>query len=273
MIGTKLRSICCGLPYRPITWSASGVAFAAYLEAGIGGVDFANDSVIVASDGSGGLRVVAREGDPIPGRPGFVWGQLNGAVINDVGQIAFHQAYSADDKEIILYGPDADPILVAKDGQPAPGFLPGTSIGSLEDDFYLPLSLNNAGAISFVARAEPTSGPYRLTRFVRTAAGVLSRVAATGDTVQIAPGELRTVSDLSIGSLDEAGNVLLDLYEWDPIRSGHVGLATAIYAAPEPTLAAMISLGTMALALFGGRRRQRGSSWLPGQDSNLRQGG
>lgn len=254
MIGTNLRAICCGQPFRPIAWSASGVVFAALLEVGVGGVGVDNDAVIVASDGSGGLRVVAREGEPIPGRPGVVWGQLNSAVNNDAGAIAIHQAYTSFDKEIVLHLPDADPILIAKDGQFAPGFPPGISIGDLGADNGL-LFLNDAGAISFVARAQPASGfPSRLTRFVRTAAGVLSRVAATGDVVEVAPGDFRVVSDFSIGSLDEAGNVLLDLFQTSP-WGGNVGMATAIYAVPEPDVTCMVPIGAMMIALANRGRR------------------
>ncbi len=256
LTGTKLRAICCGIYSRTISWSASGVAFAALLEVGFGGVDPTNDSVILASNGSGGLRVVAREGDPIPGRPGFLWGQLNSAVMNDPGQIAIFQAYTSYDKELVLFDPVAGPILVVKSGQPAPGFPPGSMMYVDGDDSDLPLSLNDAGALAFRAGVSPLRDPLgfpMVARFVRTPSGVLARVAALGDVVQIAPGDYRTIRRMSIGSLDESGNMLLDLYRYDPISTFTLGMATAIYSTPEPSTTAMVSIGAMMIVLFARR--------------------
>ena len=257
LTGAKLRAICCGTYSRTISWSASGVAFAARLEVGFGGVDPTNDSVILASNGSGGLRVVAREGDPIPGQPGFVWGQLNSAAVNDPGQIAIFQAYTFYHKELVLFDPVAGPIVVVKTGQPAPGFPPGATMGvDGDDDSNLPFALSNSGALAFQASVSPLVDPFGLNmvaRFVRTPSGVLSRVAGPGDVVEIAPGVDRMIYDMSIGSLDESGNMLLDLYRYDPISSFSLGMATAIYSTPEPSATTMVSIGAMLLGLFACR--------------------
>lgn len=65
------------------------LSFLAQLQTGSGGVTNLSDGAIFGPDGSGGLRLLAREGDPVPGAPGSVWGNLLGTQLSQNGEVAF----------------------------------------------------------------------------------------------------------------------------------------------------------------------------------------
>jgi hypothetical protein len=112
------------------------------------GVDLTNDAS-VWSEGSGSLRLVAREGSPAPGTPSGVNFQSFGrTVLNDAGQTAFNAQLTGGGlnfAEGIWSERSGSFRLVAREGSPTPN-LPGVnfiSIGSVV--------LNNAGQTAFPA--------------------------------------------------------------------------------------------------------------------------
>jgi hypothetical protein len=68
---------------------AGELAFIGSLEFGPGGVTNLSDGVIYGPDGAGGLRLLAREGDPVPGLPGEVWANMLSVRLSENGEVLF----------------------------------------------------------------------------------------------------------------------------------------------------------------------------------------
>lgn len=73
----------------PVLNDAGALAFSAQLRLGEGGVTNLSDSAIFGPDGLGGVRMLAREGDPVPGIPGSAWGNLFDVHLSQAGEVAF----------------------------------------------------------------------------------------------------------------------------------------------------------------------------------------
>lgn len=80
-----------GILPSPVINSAGWAAYTSFLQSGVAGTDFTNDTAIYLGQNQGtGLQVV-REGDPAPNMPGVTFGQVYSLpAINDSTQVAFH---------------------------------------------------------------------------------------------------------------------------------------------------------------------------------------
>ena len=122
------------------------------------GVNNSNDQGIWSDGGVGGLALVAREGDQAPGTPiGVVFGGSNAIginpVLNDAGQTALRSRLtgpgvtSSNDWGIWSEGGDGGLVLVAREGDQAPGTAIGVNFSSMN---YEPV-LNGAGQVAYFA--------------------------------------------------------------------------------------------------------------------------
>jgi hypothetical protein len=178
------------------------------------GVDSTNDIGVWAGE-AGNLRLVAREGNVAPGAGGAVFNyDLHDVVLNFKGQTAF-QAF--------LAGSGVDPTnngiwsegtgnleLVARVGSHAPG----TAAGVVFRNFGNPgvnetLVLNAQGQVAFAATLTGDGVDISNDRgiWATDPDGQLQLIARTGDALQIAPGDSRTIDYLAFvgGSGNEDG--------------------------------------------------------------------
>jgi hypothetical protein len=167
-------------------------------------VDPLTNSECILSDGSGALAFVARQGSPAPGTlAGETFFKLEfGGAINRDGHVAFSG---------ILGGPTVDPsnnqgiwsdssgslALVARTGSQAVGAPDGVKYKSLP----LVPSLNGAGRTSFISQLVGTGvtpNVNDIALYVEEPVGTLNLIARTGDAMQIAPGDTRTLMTLGL---------------------------------------------------------------------------
>lgn len=167
--------------------AAGGTSFRAGL-AGVG-VDASNDLGIWGPDGSGGLALVARRGDPAPGLPaGVDFGDFlddpsaAAGSVASTAQLSGASVSAADDQILWLRDGSGSLVLVAREGDPAPGAGPGAvfagGLGSPAHD--------GAGGMAFVGYLDPIlPGPAAQGIWKADATGSTSLLARDGDT---APG-------------------------------------------------------------------------------------
>jgi hypothetical protein len=179
--------------------NAGQIAFQAAL---IGnGVDQTNDDGIW-SDRSGTLELVARRGSPAPGTASGVdfdaFSLSSWPVLNDAGQIAFRCHLTGigvnATNNLGIWVERTDALeLVARTGSPAPG----TPSGVRFSDLSLP-TLNGEGQAAFRASltGPGVSSSNNLGIWASDPEGALQLIARTGSPLEVAPGVLRTISDV-----------------------------------------------------------------------------
>ena len=161
-------------PFENLRLNDAGyLAFAARLTGA--GVSNLNDTCYVWGK-PGALRVVAREGDPVPGATeGETFddlGQLDGLNLliggaDDIGFLAEWRGPTATGVNAgIWLGPATNLTLVARDGRPAPDF-PGATFKNLQ---FTNARLNPAGVITFAGQT--TSFPLDTAIWSGTVAGL-----------------------------------------------------------------------------------------------------
>jgi hypothetical protein len=174
----------------PVLNNAGETAFRAAL---IGsGVDATNDEGIW-SEGSGTLALVAREGDHAPGTPiGVLYGTPSGQVLNNAGHTAFRASLTGSGVDIssdagIWLDDSGSQMLVAREGDHAPGSPDGVTFTGFSSHV-----LNDAGQIAFMARTIP-GGLFFDGIWATDRTGALQLIARTGDSLEVAPGDFRTI--------------------------------------------------------------------------------
>lgn len=184
--------------------SAAGVLFGAVLvQPGIGGVNANNNSVLYLAPPGGGLQLLVREGDPCPGMPGFVFGNLSGSDnlgsstalrMNDRGHVLF--AFRCNDGAVepfVLYS--WDPLLGLQPQLRAGELLGGAPVLSFDagaQSVYdsKPLAFNDNG--DFLVRgAAPALGGSTANLVVR---GHVGSLQATPSAVPVLGGTPQTMA-------------------------------------------------------------------------------
>jgi hypothetical protein len=134
-----------------------GIAFAADLLQGSGGVTAANDTGLWRSGGFDGSILLAREGDAVPGLPGATFAGFTNLgssatappVINDFGQTAFVASLTvglggvtaANDRAVFFVDENGNYQIVLREGEVIP--LQFGNFGTLSDFALDPGALNN----------------------------------------------------------------------------------------------------------------------------------
>jgi hypothetical protein len=200
--------------YRPALNNAGQTAFRATLTGS--GVDSTNDSGIW-SEGSGSLALVAREGDQAPGTPDGVnyddfldnvqFTTISPA-LNNAGQIAFRaklagSGVDATNNEGIWSDGSGEMALVARTGHQAPGTPSSVNYQS----FSLP-ALNDAGQTAFhaVLTGSGVSDTNDEGIWASDANSALQLIVRTGDALEVAHGDFRTINALSFVGIPPSGS-------------------------------------------------------------------
>ncbi len=179
----------------PVLNDAGQTAFRAFLTGA--GVNDTNDRGIW-SQGPGVLTLIAREGTPAPGTAADFL-SLGAPVLNGAGQTAFRATLFGTDQPDTNSGIWSEGrgalTLLAFGANPAPG----TPAGVQFLDFDPPV-LNGAGRTAFFASlrgSAVTAGINDKAIFAEVGEdGALVLVARTGETLEVAPGDVRQISNL-----------------------------------------------------------------------------
>ncbi len=188
----------------PVLNSAGRVAFLARLSGS--GVDGTNEHG-VWSEGSEGLSLVARKGSAAPGTPaGVNFSSFEHLVLDSAGRVAFHAYLSGAGLGItndtgIWSGGSGTLALVAREGSAAPGTAAGTNFGP----FLASPALNGAGQTAFIASLAGAATGRGI--WSEDSDGALQLIVRTGDEIEVAEGDERSVVDLNMvpGSGGEDG--------------------------------------------------------------------
>jgi hypothetical protein len=216
------------------------------------------------SQGSGGLTLVARRGNPAPGtQAGVNFGSeqlltFDSLVLSDSGNIAFRAFISGPgvdelNHEGIWSGETDSPQLLARSGSHAPG----TPAGVNFETFFAwngALQMNGLGQSVFTAflTGDEVVFGNRIGLWATDIAGALHLIARTGDSLEVAPGDIRTIIDLSFvadgsGGSDGRARGINDrgqIVFWAKFIGGGEGIfVSSLVAVPEPASLALAALG------------------------------
>jgi len=250
--------------YVTSTDSAGRVLFRAQLAGD--GINKENDDSIWIGDGDS-LTLIAREGSPAPGTPeglnfgGFDRGAGVGRdlMMNASGKIAF-TGFLTDQNGADVLGKGIWTVnhgeveLLIRTGGHAPGTPSGTTLQDISR-----LSMNALGQVAFIGRLESSSVSNNYGIWAQDQAGVVRRIAQTGDLLEVAPNDFRTITYLGLlqGSGDSQGrpsgfNARGQLAFSASFSDGTQGIFVSNLAMiPEPQSIAMLGI---ALAVLTQRR-------------------
>ncbi len=250
----------------PVLNDAGQTAFIAALSGN--GVDSTNSEGIW-SEGSGNLALVARTGDHAPGMPsGVNFGPyyLRNPVLNDAGQTAFvanlagSGVGSTNDQGIWSEG-SAGLALVARAGDHAPGTPSDVNYNSFSPTG---IALNDAGQTAFYGYL--TGSGTGIWATDRT--GALQLISRTGDPLEVAPGDFRTISSLRFVGFNSGSatgnsdgrpsgfNNLGQVAFYASFTDGSSGIFVSNrVAVPEPSALALVAAAALGLVRCAPRRR------------------
>lgn len=212
----------------------------------------------IVGDGDFGILtssgLVAREGDVAPGTDGAKFQALFADVaLNNLGETAFSASIS-DDSGIGQRAIFTSSGLVARQGDVAPG-TDGASFATV----FSP-SLNDAGEVAFSATLGGTgvAGTNRFSIFLSDAAGKLGLIVRQGMDIDLGDGDLRTVSFLRPGVLNDRGELAFVANFTNGSQAIVIAdtrsAATEVIPLPAPML--LLLSGLAGLGLLRGRRRR-----------------
>jgi hypothetical protein len=166
--------------------SSGDVAFSGYLAGA--GVTSLNDTGLWRTRGDS-LELVAREGEPIPGDVpnAEFFSMISSYLIDDTDQVVF-KAYTSSALPVtqtsLWSAKNGELTVIAANGVAAPG------TGDVFSDilYYGNFATNSLGQIAFQAVAGGTAGLW-----AQDPSGALRLIARVGDTVEIVPGDFRTI--------------------------------------------------------------------------------
>lgn len=204
------------------------------------GIDSSNNNGIFTSDATGALRLVAREGDTVPGHPELTFDYLGTPTTNyqltDHGQVSFTAKVIGPDFDthaniwgIFTETGSGELRMVARLGQQIPGEPAGTTFG-----FVGRFRVNDAGQVLFGNfQRDPTAFAVDYDLFLEADNG-LQTIASSGDP---APGasDNRQFGRLSDWELNQNGGVAFvsELDGGDPAEP-HAGVFRFRNGAVEP---------------------------------------
>jgi len=214
-----------------------------------------------------GTEVVAWSNDVAPGTDGGEFSRSHKPVLNNHDQVAFSaylSAYTAP-TPYKLYGIWSEGLidelhLVARQGSPAPGT--NDAFGDKMDN----TAISDAGYTAFMANLENARYTYGL--WAETAPGVLELIALEGAEFEVAPGDVRIISDVQFAATYGS---IVDAYAHEHAFNGRGEMVfslkftdntTGVFTAtvPEPgTLMMLVGGGLVLLSCWCRRWRRRNS--------------
>jgi hypothetical protein len=222
-----------------------------------GNLAFVHGDQLVVEDG-GSLRLIAQKGQQAPGSdPVETIEQFDSFLrhsMNDAGDVTFGALISnrhstSDDRAIFTYQND---VLrqVARDGGPVPGLGPGFEFVDLAAPH-----IDGAGNTIFWARYSGPGVSFRPALFEEVN-GELQLLLEVGDTIEVAPGDVRTIASLGLengNSLHHNNQVLAtneagDLVFYAQFTDSSYGIFLATHTVPEPSAAMLLLVGAILLS-------------------------
>jgi len=238
----------------PVLNAKGEIAFATLMEQGLGGVTASNDNGLWGPDGSGGLTLVAREGDPAPGAPpGAVFEAMGFAQLNDASQMAFLALLKEGSggvdatNSLGIWGPDgagglAPIVRGGVPGLPDVSFLTSGSLGLSEPH------LTDDGAVGFLGFLEGAGLDGEPAAFIAKIGEAPVLLVRAGDVLEVRPGDFRTVSSFgflrtqgvdSHKAFNDAGQFAFRAHFTD----GSSGVFVA--SVPEPSVVLLLAMAWM----------------------------
>ena len=193
----------------------------------------------LATDVSGSVQIVAREGEPVPGG-GDTIVELSGDIaLNDLGQIAF-RALTSD-------GTTLSNAIFSDIGGSLTEIVSGSFVGQ-------PV-LNNLGQIAFIATLGLDTG-----LFATDLAGVIQSILAIDDIIEVRPGDFRTVASIShaadpsgvFQSFSDTGILAFTAFFTDnssALLTATMGTDAGPVRVPEPGSIFLLSFGILMMLL------------------------
>ncbi len=155
-------------------------------------------------------------------------------VINEQGDVAFlaHMVGNTGEnpnQAVLLRSGSGAWSIIAQTGQQVPGTFNGTTFSKFGQPF-----INELGQVAFIAELDGEGDVVSDTTdfgiWAIDVDGFLNLVAREGDTIETAPGRLKTISNLNIGGFNEAGTLALRIGYTD--GSSSIGVARTDQATP-----------------------------------------
>jgi len=216
------------------------------------------------SESSGTLSLIARTGFAANGLgSGITFSSFgNVPALNDLGQTAFRAFLAGPGVNSLndgsVWREDSGVLsLIVREGAPAPGTATGVTFSDF--NFTFPI-LNNASQIAFSGTLTGTTinSTNDTGLWVTNPAGQLMLIAREGDLFEVAPGDLRIISSLSLvtssGGQDGRSSSFNDFGQLAFLANFTNGSSGVFVATvPEPSTLAFMALG----ALLAYRKERR----------------
>lgn len=207
--------------------------------------------------------LVSRRGDVAPGAGGLLIANYNNSSVslNDSGKAGFQVSLDSGDTSndsAILTGTAGGLALVAREGEVAPGTGGAAVFGSM---FGTSMSMNDKGQILFTNTLNGVAGVIAPTTrsalyFYDPNDATTYQVARAGQTLELAPGDVRVMSSFGTASSNNTDGADLGFGHDGTVavRVNFVGNTSAIvtFVVPEPATAALFAAAGL---LFVRRRR------------------
>jgi hypothetical protein len=217
----------------------------------------------------GELSLVASVGDDAPGLPPDVeFGSIDAPELNRQGQILFKASLvgaainSTNNQSLWLRDQHDQFQLLAREGEQAPGLPTGTLFSSFESTggSFPPAdrTINALGQTAFFANfSNPTSGAQGAGIWAQDSTGNLHPIVWTGQQLEVAPGDVRTVSFFSFygnGNNEEGHrsgfNDRGQLAFFAQFPGGSSGIFVSnLVAIPEPGILALVGIPALIMLL------------------------
>jgi hypothetical protein len=197
----------------PATNNAAQTVYEASLS-GPGVIDASNHGVFYQDAGAVPTRLM-RDGTPAPGTAaGVNFSNASGEVdanpvINAAGKVLFQYGLTGPGvttaNDIGLWtGTPGNVSKLVREGDAAPGLGAGATFTGFTSSGRV---INGAGQVAFYAFYNaPAVGGGGAGLFAQDTSGVIQLIARTGQTIQIAPGDVRTIETLHVITTGPTGN-------------------------------------------------------------------
>jgi hypothetical protein len=230
------------------------------------------------------VQTLVFAGDSLPGTPAGALVEdvrADGLTVADTGRAAFFVMFEnapvGDDYGLFAVGGGSPTVALAMAGAPAPD-APG-AVFSLSTNFQLEPAFdsNPCGTVAFTMQLRQgvggvdASNDYGLWRSAPD--GPVELIARKGDTIEVEPGDVRTVSDLTFAgaggnSVGHGGGIGPDgeVAFWAEFTDGTEGIFVSdplVVECPEPGTISMLVAGGILLVVLARRRDRRFAAKLP----------
>jgi hypothetical protein len=217
-----------------------------------------NDNTLLVGSLGGSLSVIAREGTPAPGLASVSYGSSfsEGRIANNgdillLSNLAGAGVTTANDAAFFK-GSSSNLQLLLREGDQAPGFPAGTKIQEWGTSDFL---IDNGGMFALIDTVSDGTNSTKAIFVTDPVSGQLELLIKAGDSLQVAPGDSRVVSDLTVafGPSGQSSNESHQLSFIATFADGTNG--SFIASVPEPASITML-IGAIAVTL-GVRARMK----------------